>query len=642
MLVRLAALASLCAAPLPAQVAPIDQPFTITTEEGLHSSPVLAARPDGTYLIVWQNTLSPHIALSGRFFGPGGAPLAPPFDIESSRVNSPAVAILPDGGFVAVWERTHEIFGSVHDRDGKVRIPKFQMAPRTSGNPTVAAGADGSWMVAWEGTTPWPGWTVFAQWFAPDGTPRKPPLYLSRIQLEEQDPRIAALPNGGFLALWSDWASFDLEGNTFYALLSRRFDGEGASTAPEALVTYDAIPGSSRLFPLSGGAQGFVVAREDENGKQHFLLLDAEGEMSDQRPVTTSELGLRVELPPVADAAGRLLLTGTFQGLQGLFCDAADLTPMGARFAIPTALPASSEPALASARPGQLLMAWEDGERLFGEIHTIGCENPGLGLCLAQGRFRVEVSWHDGEQNGDQNGEQNGQGDHPARAVPLRDDTGAFWFFSPSNTELLVKILDGRGINGHFWVFYGSLSDVSYDIRVTDTQTGDVRVYTNPAGTLASHADTEAFPPPAGAAAAPVVAAIPAGSVHRTAAPSTFTSTDCHSSDTALCLSSGYQVRVNFVDPGTGEKRQARTAPFSAESGAFWFFGEANLELFVKVLDGTTVNGHIWVFHGALSDVEYTLTVRAPNGEEWSYHNPRGRMHSGADTSAFPSPGGQP
>ena len=70
---------------------------------------------------------------------------------------------------------------------------------------------------------------------------------------------------------------------------------------------------------------------------------------------------------------------------------------------------------------------------------------------------------------------------------------GYFWFFSSNNVELVIKVLDGRAVNNKFWVFYGALSDVQYTITVTDTQTGTVKTYTNPQGSLASVADTSAF-----------------------------------------------------------------------------------------------------------------------------------------------------
>jgi hypothetical protein len=82
----------------------------------------------------------------------------------------------------------------------------------------------------------------------------------------------------------------------------------------------------------------------------------------------------------------------------------------------------------------------------------------------------------------------------PGMAVPLPGgDTGYFWFIGSGNVEVMLKILDGRGINGHHWVFYGALSDVEYQVIVTDTLTGIVRIYNNPRGRLASVADTAAF-----------------------------------------------------------------------------------------------------------------------------------------------------
>lgn len=106
-------------------------------------------------------------------------------------------------------------------------------------------------------------------------------------------------------------------------------------------------------------------------------------------------------------------------------------------------------------------------------------------LCLSGGRFKVQVEWRTTTP-------QVGAG----TAKPLTTDTGYFWFFSASNIELVVKVLDARGINGHFWVFYGALSDVQYTITVTDSLTGRERIYRNPQGTLASVGDIGAFTEP--------------------------------------------------------------------------------------------------------------------------------------------------
>ena len=57
----------------------------------------------------------------------------------------------------------------------------------------------------------------------------------------------------------------------------------------------------------------------------------------------------------------------------------------------------------------------------------------------------------------------------------------------------MVKVVDGRAANGHFWVFIGALTDVDYTVRVTDMQTGRTNVYRGRQGILASTADLLTF-----------------------------------------------------------------------------------------------------------------------------------------------------
>jgi photosystem II stability/assembly factor-like uncharacterized protein len=110
------------------------------------------------------------------------------------------------------------------------------------------------------------------------------------------------------------------------------------------------------------------------------------------------------------------------------------------------------------------------------------CATRGAILCLQGNRFSVRVGWSAG-----------GDGSASGQAVPITSNTGAFWFLSPDNLELVVKVLDGRPANGKWWVFYGALSNVEYTLTVTDTETGAVKTYVNPQGQLASVADTAAF-----------------------------------------------------------------------------------------------------------------------------------------------------
>src|SRR6185436_1201450 len=104
-------------------------------------------------------------------------------------------------------------------------------------------------------------------------------------------------------------------------------------------------------------------------------------------------------------------------------------------------------------------------------------------LCL-QGRFLVDVAWKNPYAPGSQ-----GVG----TAVRLTTETGTFWFFEEANVELMLKILDGRSINGRFWVLFGALSDVEYTITIRDVATGAVKIYDNPPRHLGSFSDINAF-----------------------------------------------------------------------------------------------------------------------------------------------------
>ena len=112
-----------------------------------------------------------------------------------------------------------------------------------------------------------------------------------------------------------------------------------------------------------------------------------------------------------------------------------------------------------------------------------GCSPSTTALCLNGNRFKVQVTWANAAQ----------LTSGPGMAVSMTSDTGYFWFFSSNNVELTIKVVDGRPVNGKYWVFYGAMSDVSYTVTITDTATGVVRTYTNRQGTLASVADTSAF-----------------------------------------------------------------------------------------------------------------------------------------------------
>lgn len=108
-------------------------------------------------------------------------------------------------------------------------------------------------------------------------------------------------------------------------------------------------------------------------------------------------------------------------------------------------------------------------------------------LCLNSSRFKVTLTAKDPRSG------KTGTG----FAIPYNTQNGFFAIpdltSDTTNFEVFVKILDGRVINGKFWVFYGGLTDFEYTITVIDTETGSQKQYTKPGLVFTGGADTSAF-----------------------------------------------------------------------------------------------------------------------------------------------------
>jgi hypothetical protein len=106
-------------------------------------------------------------------------------------------------------------------------------------------------------------------------------------------------------------------------------------------------------------------------------------------------------------------------------------------------------------------------------------------LCLDDSpgdqRFQVTASFHTAQAGGLAG---NGQ------AVPLAPlgvtRGGLFWFFSPDNPEVVVKILNGCSINDHYWAYITAGTNVGFTVTVADTTLSNAtKTYTNTDLTMA-------------------------------------------------------------------------------------------------------------------------------------------------------------
>jgi len=618
-----------------AAVVPLGPQFQVDVQAAGGSQPSVATGADSRVFMVWSQN-----GVVGRLYDAGsGSFLSDEIQIAAGSASDPKVLAEPGGGYFVVWEDgTQTIRARRCGADGQPAGPAF-LASLDGGDPgtldVVRTSAGGHLVVTAAATTLPPFQTYLwvdtldaADQLDPNGRhvvwPGQNGVFVVR-------PRVAAQSGGGFVLAWE-------------AALAPFNDIWAEHLSPLGLPVDEPF----RVNDLAGAIRGRPsVAVEDGGGFAVVWRTLGEGAQFDvvwvQRyDATSKRLGaamqlaavwelpraVNIDLPPTVVAApgGRRLVLWQASSaavnppgvpgaplVLGRFFDAS-WQAVGEPFQVNSDLFGSDQEAAASFVPGGGFVAVWASLGVFGRRFSADCQSGAGTLCLNGYRFTASVAWHDPRSNT--------RG--TATALPLTTDTGAFWFFSAGNAELLVKVLDGRPVNGHWWVFFGALTDLEYDLTVTDTATGVQKVYHNPPYTLASRADVNAFTdsPPPGA---------PEEGVATLGMPRS--QPDCQA---GACLGN-FQVSVEWVDPATGLTHQAAGVPLSDNSGYFWFFDPSNIELIVKVLDGHAVNGHWWVFYGALSNVEYTIHVDRPDqGLSRTYHNPAGHMGSRADTQAFP------
>jgi lysyl endopeptidase len=110
------------------------------------------------------------------------------------------------------------------------------------------------------------------------------------------------------------------------------------------------------------------------------------------------------------------------------------------------------------------------------------CQPGGGTLCLLNRRFALTVSWMN---------QFDGSSGHGS-AGALSDQSGLFIFTDPSVIELVMKAVE---FSDRVAFFYSALSNLEYDITVTDTVGGTTKTYHNPAGNYCGGLDNNAFPP---------------------------------------------------------------------------------------------------------------------------------------------------
>ena len=231
---------------------------------------------------------------------------------------------------------------------------------------------------------------------------------------------------------------------------------------------------------------------------------------------------------------------------------------------------------------------------------------PAGALCLLHDRFRITATW--------QNQFDGSSG--TAGATPASDISGFLYFSNPSNTELVVKVVDFGDVVKFFW---GQLTNFHYTIKVLDTANNVTKTYTNTPGDCGGF-DDSGFPSAGNPAAPPPYNGDTQGS--------------CHANSQTLCLlNDRFAVRMDWHNQFNSTSGTGIAHRLSNLTGAFAFTNPANLEILIKTLN---FGDHVLVIYGALSNLEYTLTVTDTiGGQVKTYQNPAGQYCGGLDNNAF-------
>ena len=635
--------AAATAVPIPEPPLPVGREIEVTAE-GVH--PAVAALDDRV-LVAWATRAEPRRVVARLFDGVGAA-LGGPIDLGAyeDHPGIPGRVAAAAGGdtFVVAWTGPRPGAGVVGIyvrrvfRSGHPAAPAELVSgpgPRARFEPDVAADAAGRFAISWTtDRSPDSFFDVFARRFEADGSPDGSAFLVNEdLNNSQRAGRLAILRDGTLVAVWE---SFEGEARLSDVFM-RSFGPGGVPLGREEIVQSDGDLSAGQTAPavaaLADG--GYVVAW---HGLFARIFSAAGAPRTDDLVLGPGEGG--GSPPAVAgDPAGGFIVL--WERECGPGCGGPDVvgrgvhadgTPAGDVFLVPVITPGpQTRPTLAAVpMPGGLFAAWETDPAAAGTPGialrrvSLPCAPDERTLCLGGGRFRASLLKLDR---------------HfprvPAVPVPRGEDWGTFWFFRPENVEVAVKVLDGRALNGHFWVFYASLTNLDFALWVEDLVTGLLSRYENPLGTFASRGDTAALPAPLDAftvggssAAAPLAVAAPA------AAPA---SDPCLPTATRACLQGGrFAVEIEWEDP-FGNRGTAGRGDLTADTAYFWFFREGNPEIVIKVLDGRPVNGRFWVFYGSLTNVAFTLTVTdTETGQASAYHNPLGNFASVGDTTAFP------
>ncbi len=456
----------------------------------------LSHHPDGTFSMIWKEGASQLVEppLWWQRFDGAGVPMTPRVFLSEAQVGRAKIATDGSGRVLVVWIEVgesgllHSVRAILVSADGATIWGPSEVHSISSPDLflrelDVASHPSGGWWICWEkDSLATPDESVIEARRILAGGPSGDVVSLSGDSpLSRYGPVLSAGAAGQTLAAW---ATRDLTGRS--AIVVRRLGSASAVDGPEREVVSE-VGDSWVAYPsLAGyGADQFFLDWIRIGPNQWYREIRATKLLGDHQsePSVTLWQGpgaAQPQAPASADAAGRVAITWTESlpepsgreriQAQSFDVDLASLTePLvvatvasGYRSSA-TVVSTSNSGAWVVAWPARPLTALDWGVDAALGSFGVRCVASAEVLCLTGSRFEVQASFHDHLGR-----------DGVGHGAPLSAESGTFWFFTPANTELIVKVVDACGHPDFhdFWVYAAGLTDVAVTLTVLDTWTG--------------------------------------------------------------------------------------------------------------------------------------------------------------------------
>jgi len=357
---------------------------TYTT--GWQYRPSVAAVPAFGFLVTWWGAGDGDTdnGVFARGYDAQGAPYALPFRVNSTTAGlqrQPAAVPTGAGGFVVVWASRGQdgdydgVVGQRYNTLGAPAGSEFQVNSFTNSNqngPAVVSDAVGNFVVAWssfggDGSS----YGVSGQRYNGAGVPQGGEFQINTYTpFAQVGPRLAPLPGGGFVAVWSGYRNDEHS----FGVFGQRYDASGVRVGGEFRVNSYTTGVQAGYGVATDDAGNFVVVWRSDGGQDG----DGSGIFAQRFDAAATPQGSEFQVNTFTtggqlggsvgwNAVGEFVVSWGSPGADGYgYAVAArrfraDGSPLGPEYVVNTYTTGSqAQPSIAVMPDGGFLAAWDD------------------------------------------------------------------------------------------------------------------------------------------------------------------------------------------------------------------------------------------------------------------------------------------